>query len=343
MVQIKRRSRRRRSHSVLYRVLFVIGLPLLRAATPPSRPPSIEESSLRLTARTSRTHDLLGFRFGIYADLENTSRIPLFLHPRYLTLTSPPELTYHDQGLVKYAYCPGPPPDEYLAAPVDKLIRLNPGDKITCFWDIIRGELGTPKAAGVAWSTWVKHLWFDLCFPPGQYTFIIVVNYWVDPAQIPLLSVSSLRSQRTGPNHPLSTEGISVRDPTDPSREILTVSEIRKISLGEHKTETSNVAVIVAAAEWVVLFGAMVGGFFAYALIPTSRLYPGSTWKGLFSAATLSAVATILLSRLSETQFAVHVTVNDFWGAVAVGFVAGSTGRAVLERFLQLFGKTRNG
>src|SRR5438067_10115990 len=105
MVQVRRRSGRRRSHSVLYRVLFVIGLPLLRAATPPSSPPSIEESSLRLTARTSRTHDLLGFRFGIYADLENTSRIPLFLHPRYLTLTSPPELTYHDQGLVKYAYC----------------------------------------------------------------------------------------------------------------------------------------------------------------------------------------------------------------------------------------------
>src|SRR4051812_35658929 len=130
MVQIGRRSGRRMSHSVPYRVVFLVALPLLQAATPSSNPPSIEERSLRLTARPSRTQDLPGLRFGIYADFENTSRIPLFLHPRYLTLTSPPELTYHDQALVRYAYCPGPPPDEYLASAVEKLIRLDPGDKI---------------------------------------------------------------------------------------------------------------------------------------------------------------------------------------------------------------------
>jgi hypothetical protein len=341
MVQIKR-SRRRLSHSVPCRVLFLVGLPL-QAATPASNPPSIQESSLRLTARPSRTQDLPGLRFGIYADLENTSRIPLFLHPRYLTLTSPPELTYHDQALVRYAYCPGPPPDEYLVSPVEKLIRLDPGDKITCFWDVVRRQLGAPKAPASAWPTWMEHAWFDLSFPPGQYTFVIVANYWVDPAQIPLLSPSPLRSKRTGPDQARPTQEVFVPDPSDPSREIFTVAEIRKISVGEHKTESSNVTVIVAAAEWVVLFGAMLGGAFAYALIPSSRLYSGSTWKGVFSAIMLSAIATILLSRLSETQFVIRVTVNDFWGAVAVGFVAGSTGRAVLEKFLQLFGKTRNG
>jgi hypothetical protein len=342
MAQTGRRGKRRVAHSVTCLVFLLVGLPPLQASTSRSNQPSVEESSLRLTARASRTQDLLGLRFGIYADLENTSRIPLFLHPRYLTLTSPPELTYHDQSLVRYAYCPGPPADEYLASPEEKLVRLDPGDKITCFWDIIRKQLGAPKTHRSAWSMWMDHAWFDLSFPPGQYTFIIVVNYWADPAQIPLLSPSSFRAERTGPNEPRPNRDELEPDPTDPSRKILTAAEIREISIGEHKTETSNVMVTVAAAEWVVLSGAMLGGAFAFALIPSSRLYPRSTWKGLFSAMMLSAIATILLSRLSETQFVIRVTVNDFWGAVAVGFVVGSTGRAVLERFLQLLGKSRD-
>lgn len=340
MPQTQRRGSGRLARSVACRVFLLVGLPLLRASTSPLNQPSVETNSLRLTARASRTQDLLGIRFGIYADLENTSRIPLFLHPRYLTLTSPPELTYHDQGLVRYAYCPGPPDDEYLSSSVEKLVRLDPGDKITCFWDIIRKQLGAPKTHSSTWSTWIDHALFDLSFPPGQYTFTIVLNYWVDPAQIPLLSPSSFRAERTGSNEPPPNRDEVVPNPTNPSRKTLTATEIREISIGEHKTETSNVMVVVAAAEWVVLFGAMLGGAFAFALIPSSRLYSHSTWKGLFSTIMLSAIATILLSRLSETQFVIRVTVNDFWGAVAVGFVVGSTGRAVLEKFLQLLGKS---
>lgn len=340
LAQRKRRRKDRLASSALCGVfLFLLGLSLLQASTSGTISPSIEANSLRLTARASRTQDLLGLRFGIYTDVENTSRIPLYLHPRYLTLTSPPELTYHDQALVRYAYCPGPPPDEFLPSPVEKLIRLDPGDKITCFWDIIRRQLGTPPAPSSSWSRWVDHAWFDLSFPPGQYTFIIVADYWADPAQIPVLSLSPYGA--TGREQPPPGREEFVPDPMNPSRKILTVAEIRKISLGEHKTETTNVTVIVTAAEWVVLFGGMLGGAFAFVLIPSSRLYPGSTWKGLFSAIMLSAIATILLSRLSETQFVIRVSVNDFWGAVAIGFIVGSMGRAVLEKFLQFVGKSR--
>jgi hypothetical protein len=351
MAGLGRRSRWRLVHSVPGRVLLLVALPVSVAASQrrigatqstmsEAKPPSIEESSLRLTARSSRTQDLLGLRFAIYADLENTSRIPLFLNPRYLTLTSPPELTYHDQALVRYAYCPGPPPDEYLKNPVEKLVRLDPGGKITCFWVVSRSQLGAPGASISRWSTWFQHLWFDLTFPPGQYTFIIVANYWVDPSQIPLVSRSLVTPERPKPNQPPAE--IFEPDPTDPKRYVLTIGEIRRISTGEHKTESYNVAVNVAAAEWVVLLGAMLGGAFAFALVPSSRLYPNSMLKGIFSAILLSMIVTILLSRLSETQFLIRVAVNDLWGAVTVGFVAGATGRSVLEKFLQLFGKTRD-
>jgi hypothetical protein len=352
MAGIRRRSRWRLVHSVPCRVLLV-ALPLSVTASQrhigatqstmsDAKPPSIEESSLRLTARSSRTQDLLGLRFGIYADLENTSRIPLFLNPRYLTLTSPPELTYHDQALVKYAYCPGPPPDEFLETPEEKLVRLDPGGKITCFWIIVRSQLGATGASPLTSSTWFHHVWFDLRFSPGQYNFIIVANYWVDPVQIPLLSRPSVTSGRSKPNQSVAAEEVFEPDPTDPKRYVLTAGAIRRISTGEHKTESYNVAVNVAAAEWVVLLGAMLGGVFAYALVPTSRLYPNSTLKGIFSAILLSTIATILLSRLSETQFVIRVAVTDLWGAVAIGFVAGATGRSVLEKFLQLFGKSRD-
>jgi hypothetical protein len=141
------------------------------------------------------------------------------------------------------------------------------------------------------------HAWFDLSFQPGQYTFIIVAEYWADPAQIPVLSLSSYGATGREQQPPGREE--FVPDPMNPSRKILTVAEIRKISIGEHKTETTNVTVIVTVAEWVILFGGMLGGAFAF-LIPSSRLYPGSTWRGLFSAVMLVVLqlshATVLIA-----------------------------------------------
>jgi hypothetical protein len=54
---------------------------------------------------------------------------------------------------------------------------------------------------------------------------------------------------------------------------------------------------------------------------------------GLFGACLLSAIVTILLARISETQFLVKVTVNDIWGAITIGFFANYAGSKVLERF----------
>jgi hypothetical protein len=45
---------------------------------------------------------------------------------------------------------------------------------------------------------------------------------------------------------------------------------------------------------------------------------------------------TILLSRISETQFLIKVTVNDFWGAVAIGFVANYMGAKALNKLIDI-------
>ena len=64
---------------------------------------------------------------------------------------------------------------------------------------------------------------------------------------------------------------------------------------------------------------------------------------GLGTAILLSTMVTILLARLSESQFLISVTVNDLWGAIASGFLITAAGPTVLEKFTKLFGAGEGG
>jgi hypothetical protein len=110
-----------------------------------------------------------------------------------------------------------------------------------------------------------------------------------------------------------------------------------------YRTVTATAQVEVAAPQFVVLFGAALGGLMAFALTLALR-YKRALKQGkkvvftiiginlvFISTILLSIVITILLARISETDFFIRVTVNDFWGAIAIGFMAGYAG----ERFLR--------
>jgi hypothetical protein len=112
----------------------------------------------------------------------------------------------------------------------------------------------------------------------------------------------------------------------------------------------------VAAPQGVIVFGAALGGIFAFLLFPQRRRLEEQTvkqqlpnrwvvrrwyesepyrkkfWGGVL-AALWSVLATILLSRISESQFIVHVSVVDFWGAITIGFIAQYGGAKWLERY----------
>ena len=51
-------------------------------------------------------------------------------------------------------------------------------------------------------------------------------------------------------------------------------------------------------------------------------------------AMLLAAIVTILLARLANSQFVIQVTIRDFWGAVAIGFIANYIGRKMLDRMV---------
>ena len=61
--------------------------------------------------------------------------------------------------------------------------------------------------------------------------------------------------------------------------------------------------------------------------------------KNLLSAALVSAVVTVVLSRISDTQFPIKVSVADFWGALTVGFIAYFTGNNLIDRIVGLSNK----
>jgi len=103
---------------------------------------------------------------------------------------------------------------------------------------------------------------------------------------------------------------------------------------GPLRTVTATASLPVAAPMLVILFGAAIGGVISYVLMPTLKLRTSWEWRnwdilsvlsstsGALGTALLSVIVTILLSRISSTEFFFQVTINDVWGAVAVGFFA---------------------
>lgn len=106
----------------------------------------------------------------------------------------------------------------------------------------------------------------------------------------------------------------------------------------------------IAAPEWVILFGAALGGLIAYVILPRARRHVALATKssriavhvaGPVGAMLLSMMVTILLSRLSASEFLIRVTVSDFWGAIAIGFIGNYLGIEGLIKLAQGRGKAQ--
>jgi hypothetical protein len=56
----------------------------------------------------------------------------------------------------------------------------------------------------------------------------------------------------------------------------------------------------------------------------------------------LGVIVAILLARLSDTDFIIRTTVNDFWGAIAVGFIGTASGPTILQKFTNALRSSRS-
>jgi hypothetical protein len=268
------------------------------------------QSALLIKLKGSREQPTAGSDFGISADIENISDKYVYLNPQGLTMTAPPEVDAN--GPEDWpAFLPGPavavengkPP-----TPWDRVVVLAPHSRISAFWsgnlrklqrDQTRSRLDKVcEIFGEDCSTMVN----NIAFPPGKYTITVVGSYWD------------------------SAEGAKNKETT-------------------HRTETASTDLEIVAAQATVLFGAAIGGLLAFLLIPSLRPALGTEpaiYKalkllgGLITSMLLSVVVTILLARLSQSQFLIKITVNDFWGAMTVGFIVSASGSAILRQITTL-------
>ena len=128
-----------------------------------------------------------------------------------------------------------------------------------------------------------------------------------------------------------------------------------------YRTTVQSAIIHVAAPQFVILFGAALGGLLAYFILPQARakLIQAKTTSealaaritnrvlkelaGVAGAVLLSTIITILLSRISETSFLIKVTITDVWGAIAIGFIANYVGAKALDKMLTGFRQTETG
>lgn len=283
-----------------------------------------ETDLIQINLEATRPELTVGTGLGITAEITNTSKKnAIYLSEKDLTLTPAPELTSATGELVNWwAYFPDMERTNYYKADWMEegryyaIAELKPGEKITAFWwTAAKTEAANSKprsAVGQAirevWATVLSELKF-IFFAPGDYKVTVSSIYWVHP-------------EKPG-------------------------------SQNYHHAVQSKMF-HASAPQSVILFGAALGGLFAYFIHPQARrrlidsapsggrafVYEATRRifqeiGGAFAAILLSTIVTILLSRISDTQFFIRVSVSDLWGAITIGFVANYAGSTILAKILK--------
>lgn len=295
-----------------------IALPTPSAVTPLVN--QEKPADVIITIEPSRNQPTVGSSFSLSAVIKNNLSKSITLTGRRTTLFLPPEITPGESPIAWYAFFP----TETNAAEYDysSQLPIAPGDSYTIAWTMSKQAAArpaerpnqegsptptpTPPARSAFFNTpaflrgvgdTISAQLEYMFFSPGDYKASVDIRYVIDGESPPIIH-----------------------------------------------TATQAATVHVAAPEFVILFGAAIGGLLSYIISIVFRsensdaTKTGPTFLKILTGATgsilLGAIVTILLSRLSETQFLIKVTINDFWGAVAIGFVANLSGIKVLENIL---------
>lgn len=271
-----------------------------------------ERPAIVITLRASREQPSPGSDFGISADVENISDKAVYLHSQGFTMIAPPELD--SEGPQDwFAWLPGPyagidddihdtTPREYK-----KVVVIAPHSKLSAFWS---GNTQPRNKKPWRHGEWICTLLGEDCdtllrninFPPGKYTINVVGSYWE--------SAVDAKSKAT-----------------------------------QRRTQIASIELPIVAPQATIIFGAALGGLFAYLIVVlptrTGSLGPLRVLRvvgELITSVLLAVIVTILLARLSESQFLIKVSINDFWGAITIGFIATAAGPTVLRKISSALG-----
>jgi hypothetical protein len=298
------------------------------AAAPKS---ASEHQLVKVTISTSRTDVTSEGGYGIYADLQNVDTVPLTLRAAETMLVIQPELGDDHRRIfaVNGFYPTEERPDDADKKAVPEIV-LQPNEHYVAFWDVLGRRTDAARSTG-----WGLLLWFDaapnyllerLAFVPGNYAFVVVGKTY--------RNVNGVREQTYH-----------------------TYTDQVKLHVGLTQIDAMLAAALGGILGYIVVALREGGDFSKYTFLGRPR--PGidgdtasafgnlKAWlivgRNMFSAALISAVVTILLSRISDTQFPIKVSVADFWGALTVGFVAYFVGNKLIDRIVGLTAKGNGG
>jgi hypothetical protein len=260
-----------------------------------------KSGDLTLTVQASRPTLSAGSGFGLTADIKNVSSSRIELSSRNTVLMLPPELEgLGTQGATAFfALFPTDTVDTNAEA-YDRHLTLEPGDEYTVAWSWDQDPPNNPTQHGI--DVMGHHLSLPMWVAKIDDTIASELQFLFFP-------------------------------PGDYKVNMVIRYHIMDQPADTLQTAIQSVLVHVAAPQSVIIFGAMIGGILGYVI---SRIYSRTalTVSGLIGAPLLSAIITILLARIGETQFLVRVSVSDFWGAIAIGFIASFTGVRILNSFV---------
>lgn len=266
---------------------------------------------VQIIIETSRSQPTAGDGLGVSAEIKNVSDSTIHIEGKEISLVLPPELEGPGRASTgMFALLPTEPPGP-KEDPWKVGIELAPGDSYKVFWTQgikYEADLDQQWYIRKIYNVIVSEMNF-IFFPPGDYKVAVVCKY----------------------------------------------SPVVNSSPAPSRTTVQTATIHVAAPQFVILFGAALGGLLAYFILPQARkklMQPIATEQtrtarivsrtvrelaGIVGAVLLSTMITILLSRISETQFLIKVTITDLWGAIAIGFVANYVGAKALNKVLSGF------
>ncbi len=339
--------------------------PAVKTETP-AAPVSVSEL-IKVTIYPSRNEVVPNGSYGVYADLENISAYPVMIFPNQTALVVLPEAA-EPSACVDWE--PGIFPTEHTGHPArptaannrsalwDDPLVIQRGEHYVVFWDL---EPATAKSAAYNGNCQLPPRGIAaLGFVPGDYAFTVEGNAYAQSAPAP-------------PTTPAvgSTPTDASASPSPSGANVQLADLLSKASTGalpvHHFSETKTLH--VGLSQLTTLLAAMIGAFIAYWVI---ALRPGKDWDAFIMviapgsvdgstrtpsatrsflaflalarnaalAAILGGVVTIVASRLSDTHFPVKVSVNDWWGALTIGFVAYFIGNKFVDSLANLGNST---
>ncbi len=313
--------------------------------------PSDSSKALAVTLSPSTNHIIQGAAYGLDAEFKNTSQTTILIPLQTLSLSVQPELG-PAEGMCAYPYT--------ISQTTVPSIVLMPGDNFTAVFDL-GAHIYEPNKADPCKATKIDRVrkWID--FVPGNYSFVMSGSYWdtklnpvsnvydpvivhsfsdttslpvtIDQAQIVFYAAlggllawgimqmrkspttSTSIGTKTESGAPLHTRPNQTGDYAEQAHDRPVPDEAGAQCSGQIKTRESR------RERWKNISSG------------TSSLLRSFGWvRQAFGAMLMSVTITVVAGRLSTTQFPVKVSVDDFWGALTVGFVSYFVGGKFIDR-----------